>query len=475
MNKPPNFNGPGLNYIQLVSSTNNAIHSIPMLNSQTTQGYSPQLVVQETPSNNKHNPVTQIYQSQIQSAQFPSLTDSIHQQQNSGAPVPVPNINTSISVPLSNYTSSDEEYMENEGDNKNQHSWQSVTKKRKRTKLAKPNNSPPQITTANRFQLLPNLDHNDNSDEPTNHSNTPKPKEPNPPPIYVYGVINYKDMIDNLAVIVPEESYFTKTFPDNTVKINAYTSDAYRKLIHHLREGKIIHHSYQPKQERAYRVVIRNLHCSTPLEEITHELGLKGHKVRNVINVRHRISKNPLPLFFVDLEPQRNNKDIFELEFIKNTKMRCQAYGHSKAYCTKPFNCVKCAGSHDTKSCSKSNETPATCVLCDGAHPANYKGCTVYRDLIKARYKENAKNHNNLHYNKPLHQQMECQQQNTISYAQATAANTNNSANSVDANQNLTSIMSTFLNEFKAMFTQLLNQNNTILTMLSTVIGKITK
>lgn len=36
---------------------------------------------------------------------------------------------------------------------------------------------------------------------------------------------------------------------------------------------------------------------------------------------------------------------------------------------------------HDTKTCF----TPATCALCNGNHPANYKGCTIYKDLINLR------------------------------------------------------------------------------------------
>jgi len=63
--------------------------------------------------------------------------------------------------------------------------------------------------------------------------------------------------------------------------------------------------------------------------------------------------------------------------------------GHSKSYCTRPFNCVKCGGPHGTTTCKKIWDTPAKCVLCNGNHPANYKGCTVYRDLINSRNKDN--------------------------------------------------------------------------------------
>jgi hypothetical protein len=83
-------------------------------------------------------------------------------------------------------------------------------------------------------------------------------------------------MIDNISQIVDQKTYHTRKFSDNTVKINAYSPDIYRKLIGHLLEEKIIH-SYQLKQEKAYRVVIRNLHHSTPTTDIS-ELETKVTK-----------------------------------------------------------------------------------------------------------------------------------------------------------------------------------------------------
>jgi hypothetical protein len=129
-------------------------------------------------------------------------------------------------------------------------------------------------------------------------------------------------MIENIYHIIDQEAYHTKTFSDNTVKINACRPGTYRKLVRHLKEEKIIHQSYQLKQKRAYRIAIRYLHHSTPRTDIISELGNKGHKVRNVTIVRDRLTKDPLPLFFVDLEPQINNKDIYNIEIIQNTKIR---------------------------------------------------------------------------------------------------------------------------------------------------------
>jgi hypothetical protein len=214
-------------------------------------------------------------------------------------------------------------------------------------------------------------------------------------------------------MVTENETSIVKALPSNTIKIMTNTAKTYRKLIQHVRDEKIMHHTYQIKEERAYRIVIRDLHHSIPMSDIIEELDEKGHKVRNMINVKHRISKEPLPLFFVDLEPENNNKDIFKLEFLQNCKIRvepprrkntieqctrCQDYGHSKTYCTKPFNCIKCSGPHDTQSCRKPRDTPAKCVLCSGSHPANYKICTEYRDLINSRNKDNHKTMKN----KPL-------------------------------------------------------------------------
>ena len=158
-----------------------------------------------------------------------------------------------------------------------------------------------------------------------------------------------------------------------------------------------VHQTYQLTQERAYRIVIRYLHHSIPTEDIKEELRTHGQSARNITNIRHRVSKEPLPMSFVDLEPQVNKKEIYKLEFLQNTKIRveeprnknsiiqctrCQDYGHS--YCRKPFNCVKCGQPHNSQACTKPKVSPATCALCGGSHPASYKSCTVYHDL-KAR------------------------------------------------------------------------------------------
>jgi len=79
-----------------------------------------------------------------------------------------------------------------------------------------------------------------------------------------------------------------------------------------------------PKGEKAYRVVIRHLHHSTPVVTIKEKLNSKGFTVRDIINVLHNQTKNPLPLFFVDLEPPPSNKDIFTIDTFYYTKIKIE-------------------------------------------------------------------------------------------------------------------------------------------------------
>ena len=72
------------------------------------------------------------------------------------------------------------------------------------------------------------------------------------------------------------------------------------------------------KGGRAYRIVIKYLHHSTDINEIRQEMFDLGHDVRNIVNAHHRITKEPLNLFFVDLAPAANNKAIYNITALQN-------------------------------------------------------------------------------------------------------------------------------------------------------------
>jgi hypothetical protein len=55
------------------------------------------------------------------------------------------------------------------------------------------------------------------------------------------------------------------------------TSQSYRKLITQFQQEKIVHHTYQIREERAYRVEIQKLHHSVATDEIKEELEKQCH------------------------------------------------------------------------------------------------------------------------------------------------------------------------------------------------------
>ena len=118
----------------------------------------------------------------------------------------------------------------------------------------------------------------------------------------------------------------------------------------------------------------------------------------NIWNIRQRVSKNPLPLFEIDLKIQDNNHELYSIKHLMHCRVsfepprpkkvipqctRCQDYKHTKSYCNRRPRCVKCAGPHLSKDCPKKNwESQVKCALCNGNHPANYKGCSVFKFQI---------------------------------------------------------------------------------------------
>lgn len=365
--------------------------------------------------------------------------------------------------------------------------WQLVRSvKRKKTIRNVQTTTDNDIHTSNRYSTLTNIEPEKSTNEDKSNENKPNERTPKPPPIFVYDVKDYPSMITKLNDILEEEQYDTKTMADNTVKINTKTPEAYRSLARFMKENNIIHHTYQPKEDRSYRVVIKHLHHSTDISLIKNELQSLGHKIRNVINIKQRQTKEPLNMFFVDLEPAKNNKDVYRIRGLQNRIIviepprgdkniaqctRCQLYGHTKSYCNRPYVCVKCGGPHDTKTCKKSNQTPATCALCGGPHPANYRGCEYYHKFYK--------NNNRMKTNTPQQQTQKFippnQTQTPNVLQQPTYSNVLQGPRNVPQNkeEDVSKLLTRFLEEFKHMFNQLIQQNSTVLNMLTMLISKI--
>ncbi|KAL1116567.1 hypothetical protein AAG570_005039 [Ranatra chinensis] len=216
-----------------------------------------------------------------------------------------------------------------------------------------------------------------------------------PPPIHVAEVSDFEGLCYALEALVGSDGFTCRSRVHDIV-IAPSTPDSYRAVVRYLAGNKFSYHTYQLQTERSYRVVMRGLNHRAPVGKIRTDIENQGHQVRGITNVLDSRTKRPLPLFFIDLEPAANNADIFDVSrvFFSEVRIeepyrsrstvqctRCQEYQHTKGYCNRPPRCVRCGGGHESSTCLKTRETPATCALCGGDHPANYKGCQVYKEL----------------------------------------------------------------------------------------------
>lgn len=269
-----------------------------------------------------------------------------------------------------------EEHGENQHQNKKQVYW-----------LDNP------TTTNNRYEGL--------SEEEMETTADIAKKEPKPPPIFVSGVKNIKPLIQLLDELA-KDNYTTKTLRHDQVKIQPLKSDVYSTILKALMEKNTEFHTYKPKKDKTFRVVLKNMHPTTDLKEISNSLAEKGHMVINIWNVKQRNTNVQLPLFFVDLKAQDNNKEIYKVKLLMNTCvqfeaphikreipqcMRCQKYGHTRNYCHNNPRCVKCARNHLTKDCPrKTRDEEVICVNCKEHHPANYRGCIIHKQIQQKIY-----------------------------------------------------------------------------------------
>jgi hypothetical protein len=268
-------------------------------------------------------------------------------------------------------------------------------------------NSPKEIGTAtidtsNSFSLLTE-----------DHTAVTKPKKiSKPPPIILYGIEDVKQLTDFIQEAVRKEDYSYKIISKNRLSLSSKSVESYKILIEHIRNKGLIGHTFTRKEDRCQKFVIKNLHHSTPKEAIVEAIEATGNRVRGeIVNARKKHTKEPYNIFFVNIEPNENLPLIKSIEYIYHQSVkiedprrnktivqctRCQQYGHTKNYCMRPFRCVKCGGPHNTTTCTKDKNSPAICALCQGSHPANYKGCQVYREIYARKAHTRYRNENNI-------------------------------------------------------------------------------
>ena len=161
------------------------------------------------------------------------------------------------------------------------------------------------IAKKGRYSALDTDNKEDEQDDQGSVTETPSvPKPPPIPPIFISEVTDISEMIKSVRQVLDYSEFSHKTYPNGEVRVKVNTVDGYRVLTKHLDK---------------LRVVLRHLHHTFCTDSLKAAIEILGHKVRNISKVYNRTSKSPYPsLFYIDLEPAGNNKDIFDVNIILN-------------------------------------------------------------------------------------------------------------------------------------------------------------
>jgi hypothetical protein len=191
-----------------------------------------------------------------------------------------------------------------------------LSPKSKELKISKTNTS--KFSTPNRYEALREVvtpDFMDTAEQTNELSPT------TPPPIFITAPVDFNDFCKSLLSITGENGFECKSSTKH-LKLTTTKIEFYRLIIHLLNENKFEYFTYQVKADKPYRVVIRNLHPTTDTNSIKDKLTSKSFAVRNISNIQARLSKSPLPLFFVDLDPAPENPNIFNLTSLCYIKIK---------------------------------------------------------------------------------------------------------------------------------------------------------
>lgn len=194
------------------------------------------------------------------------------------------------------------------------------------------------------------------------------------------------------------------------VKLVVQTEEEYYTLFNYFKNNNIKFHTYQQKENRNIRRIIKGLSADFPIENIKQVFeSYENITVKNLAQIRHLINKKPLPIFKIEFEFKPNinqilieitsiNDFIIKLEFPNKTKeviqcKKCLSLGHSQNFCFRNPRCIICGDFHCSDTCPIKLEAiktcapvMPTCALCGGAHFGNYKGCKVQKEINKKRF-----------------------------------------------------------------------------------------
>ncbi|GFX37331.1 nucleic-acid-binding protein from transposon X-element [Trichonephila clavipes] len=211
-----------------------------------------------------------------------------------------------------------------------------------------------------------------------------------PPPVFLNLENNYMEQLKTLNEIIPTlRSKKTGTL----IKLYTNNSHDYELLQNSVEKLKYQFFTIKPKHERPIKVVVKGLPTNTETRDIHENLIELGFTVDKATQLVGKITKQPLPVFLINLPRNIHNLKIFHLTLLCYLTVRVEGYdgkGVTQCYSCNKFHhtaenchftpcCLKCGEAHQTRECAIKKLEKTYCINCHVyGHMANYSKCPLY-------------------------------------------------------------------------------------------------
>lgn len=194
----------------------------------------------------------------------------------------------------------------------------------------------------------------------------------------------------------------------------------HQTFIGYLKNHQLNYYTYDTKNARPFKVVLKGLSNDQSVDEIKNELNvLLGFAPSQVIQMKKKSSENnsrlgltsQFYLIHFNRNEVNNLKLLDKVQFLFHVRVkwehfrrhggngqnltqcrRCQAFGHGTDHCGQVPKCMICGeSSHDKDNCPVEDITLFKCCNCGGNHKSNFWECPIRKKVLDARAKNQSK------------------------------------------------------------------------------------
>lgn len=221
------------------------------------------------------------------------------------------------------------------------------------------------------------------------------------PPINIFEQ-NIKDIINVIKNTCKVTEFNIKKITNNKHAIYTYTINDFQNINNKLKMGQVPSYTYTPKCLKSQSFILKGLDKEDNINEIVADIKKHENETLKIEKVTQFNTKNVGTSFFiVSISNNSAVKSLLNIKYVLYRAVRwerirrdgitqcyrCQRFGHTAVNCNLQFRCVKCSEEHQPGECKlkagESERETLFCVHCGvTGHPASYRGCPKYKDLM---------------------------------------------------------------------------------------------